>query len=242
MEQTDNKLTGADPAIPEAPELIMTTVEGGSQQSISPANIEEIDSSEPPKRVKAVARAILKKDEPIPNPLLEDPYEWERCTITVIYALLPDQTVSVSVYNHKDEPLVKTFTQAEVSLPPSISSVIEKLRGIWPTSTVSATMVLMPKLPDETERTMVTSVRAGGDTPIVQTDVEGNLPFPIQVNQMLDELKAALPGRALKHIERSAKSKVTAVPKPAAKPLSKIVAKPTTTVVNAINKSQLSLF
>jgi hypothetical protein len=189
-----------------------------------------------------VAIAISKREEPTPNPLLEDPYEWERCTITITYALLPDQTVSVSVYNHKDEPLLKTFTQAEVSLPPSLDSLLEKLRGIWPTNTVSATMVLMPKLPDETERTIVTSIRAGGDTPIVQTDVEGNLPFPAQINQMLDELKAALPGRALKHIERSAKAKVTVTPKPAAKPLSRAVAKPTTPVVNAINKSQLSLF
>jgi hypothetical protein len=204
--------------------------------------VEEIDSSVPAKQSPPPAKATTKRDEPPPNPLVEDPYEWERCTITIRYSLLPDHTVSVSVYNHQDEPIVKTFPKAEMSLPEAINRVVAMLQTIWPTNTVSATMVLMPKLPDATERTVVTSIRAGSDTPIVQTFAEGNLPFPAQINQMLDELKSALPGRALKQIERSTKTKVAAASKPVAKPLSKPVVKPTTTASTASNKSQLSLF
>lgn len=238
MEQTDSKLIESDQALPQEKELIIASADAEILQGQSPVKIEEIDSSEPVKPVKPMTKTTVKKDEPIPNPLLEDPYEWERCTITVIYALLPDRTVSISVHSHKDEPIVKTFTEAEVSLPLSISTVMEKLLGIWPTSTLSATMVLMPKLPDTTERKIVTSIRAGGDTPIVQTDVEGNVSFPAQIVQMLDELKAALPGRALKHIEKSAKIKAASVSKLAVKP----PAKQTTPAPNATNKSQLSLF
>ena len=204
-------------------------------------DVEEIDSSVPA-RQSPPPKATTRRDEPLPNPLVEDPYEWERCTITIRYSLLPDHTVSVSVYNHKDEPIVRTFPETEMSLPERINSVVAMLQTIWPTSTVSATIVLMPKLPDATDRTVVTSIRADSDTPIVQTDVEGNLPFPGQINQMLDELKSALPGRALKHIEKSAKTRVAAASKPVAKPLSKTVVKPTTTAPTASNKSQLSLF
>ena len=204
-------------------------------------DVEEIDSSVPA-RQSPPPKATTKRDEPAPNPLVEDPYDWERCTITIRYSLLPDHTVSVSVHNHKDEPIVRTFPEAEMSLPEGINSAVAMLQTIWPTSTVSATMVLLPKLPDATERIVVTSIRAGSDTPIVQTDIEGNLPFPAQINQMLEELKSALPGRALTHIEKSAKTRVAAASKPAAKPLSKTDVKPTTTAPTASNKSQLSLF
>jgi hypothetical protein len=205
-------------------------------------DVEEIDSSVPAKQSSPQAKVTTKRDEPLPNPLVEDPYEWEQCTITIRYSLLPDHTVSVSVHNHKDEPIVRSFPEAEMSLPEGINSVVAMLQTMWPTSTVSATMVLMPKLPDATERTVVTSIRAGSDTPIVQTDVEGNLPFPAQINQMLDELKSALPGRALKQIEKSAKTRVAAASKPAARPSSKPVVKPAATGPTAANKSQLSLF
>ena len=67
--------------------------------------IEEIDTAPKPIAASpAKPGAIQKREEPPPNPLLLDPYEWERCTITVGYSLLPDGTVSVSVHNHKDEP------------------------------------------------------------------------------------------------------------------------------------------
>ena len=206
-------------------------------------DVEEIDSSAPAlKPSKPASRTTDKKDESIANPLLHDPYEWYQCTITVVYALLPDQTVSISIHNHKDEPIVKTFAATQVPLPEKISCVMARLRTIWPDSTVSAIVVLMPKPPDATERTIVVSVRAGNDTPIVQTGVESNLPFPTQINAMLDELKALLPTRALKRIEKDAKTKVSPATKPAVKTASKPAIKPTTVAPAAVNKTQLSLF
>jgi hypothetical protein len=211
-------------------------------QSKPQEDVEEIDASEPVKQSLPPANSTTKRDEPQPNPLVEDPYEWDRCTITIRYSLLPDDSVSVSVHNHKDEPIVRTFSEVEIPLPERISTVMATLRSIWPASTVSATIVLMPKLPDATERTIVTSIRAGSDTPVVQMDVEGSLSLPTRINEMLDELKATLPGRGLKHIEKSAKTKVTSVAKPAATPSSKPIVKPTTIAPAAANKSQLSLF
>jgi hypothetical protein len=103
-------------------------------------------------------------------------------------------------------------------------------------------MALMPKLPEATVRTIITSIRAGSDTPIVQTDIEGKLRFPAQITQMLDGLKAALPGRALKCIEQSVKTKAASGSKAAAKPSGKPVVKQIATVTSATNKSQMSLF
>ena len=241
MQSTNTTTIERDEAIPEVKAIDTTMDAQDNLQSKPLAEVEEIDSSAPVKPTHSAAK-VATRDEPTPNPLLEDPYEWERCTITIRYSLLPDHTVSVSVHNHEDEPILKTFSEAEITLPESISSVMAMLRAIWPTSTVSATIALMPKLADSTERVVVTSIRADDDTPIVQTDVEGNLPFPAQINQMLDELKAALPGRALKFIEKTAKAKVTSVTKPAAKASSKAVVKPAITAPVATTKSQLSLF
>ena len=206
-------------------------------------DVEEIDSSTSViKPGNPSSRTNAKKDEPVPNPLLDDPYEWDQCTITVVYVLLPDQTVSLSIHNHKDEPIVKTFAALEVPLPEKISSVMATLQAIWPDSTASATMVLMPKPADATERTIVVSVRAGNDTPIVQTGVESNLPFPTPINIMLDSLRALLPTRALKRIEKDAKTKISPSTKPMAKTASKPAIRPTTVVPAGVKKSQLTLF
>jgi len=211
--------------------------------SETPEKIEEIDSSPiATTSSKPVSRPIAKKEEPIPNPLLEDPYEWDKCTITVVYALHPDHSVTVSIHNHKDEPIVKSFTAADVPLPEKISSKMKTLQAIWPFSTISATVVLPPKPGDAPERVIVVSMRAGGDTPIVLTDLESNMTFPPLINSMLDELKALLPSRALKRIEKDAKTKIAPSNKSAAKTQSRPVPKPTTVPPAIANKTQLSLF
>jgi hypothetical protein len=241
MESISTKTTEQDEALPEAPGTGATGDVPDNLHSKPLQEVEEIESSDAMKPSPSLAK-VAKRDGPTPNPLLEDPYEWERCTITIRYSVLPDHTVSVSVHNHKDEPIVRTFSEAEISLPGRISDVMAMLRTIWPTSAISATMALMPKPADATERVVVTSIRAGGDTPIVQTDVEGNLAFPAQIKQMLDKLKATLPGRALKFIEKSAKTKAASLSKVSSKPSGKHVVKQVATAANVTNKSQMSLF
>ena len=194
---------------------------------------------------KAVTKPVPQKgEEPPPNPLLLDPYNWEKCTITVGYSLLPDKTVSVSVHNHKDEPIVKEFPAEEVPLPEKISGVMAALQRIWPTSPVNATVVLLPKPDGAEERPIIASVRVSTDTPIVQEGIESNIPFPAAIVAMLEELKALMPERALKNIEKNAKAKTPAPVKTANK---RKASKPATSVsVPAANKNvhkdQLTLF
>jgi len=212
--------------------------------------IEEIDAAPKAQGAKALPGkpvtkpAPHKREGPPPNPILLDPYEWDKCTITIGYSLLPNKKVSVSVHNHKDEPIVKDFPADEVPLTEKISGVMANLQSIWPTSLVNTTVVLLPKPDHAPERPIIASVRVSTDTPIVQEGIETNLPFPAPIVAMLDELKALMPERALKNIEKNAKPKTSTPVKPARKSKA---SKPATLVsVPAANKNvhkdQLTLF
>ena len=219
-------------------------------QPIAPKVIQKIDTSPKAPVGKALPEKAMtkpaphKREEPPPNPLLLDPYEWDKCTITVGYSLLPDKKVSVSVHNHKDDPIVTEFPAEEVPLPEKISQLMATLQSIWPTSPVNAAVVLLPKPDHAPERPIIASVRVSTDTPIVQEGVESNLPFPAPIVAMLEELKVLMPERALKNIEKNAKPKTSTPVKPVSKSKA---SKPATSVsVPAANKNvhkdQLTLF
>ena len=217
-ETVETEATTQAPAEAEAP----TATE--SETAAAPQVIEEIDTAPKAQVAKALpGKAVTKpapykREEPPPNPLLLDPYEWNQCTITVGYSLLPDKKVSVSVHNHKDDPIVKEFPAEEVPLPEKISQVMATLQSVFPTSPVNATVVLLPKPEGAEERPIIASVRVSTDTPIVQEGVESNLPFPAPIVAMLEELKALMPERALKNIEKLAKAKTATTAKTVAKP------------------------
>lgn len=201
-------------------EVVEACAAEGGTSSEAPA-VEEIDTTPKPVAatvIKSRAKPVSahKREEPPPNPLLLDPYEWERCTITIGYSFLPGGTVSVSVHNHKDEPIVKTFPAADVPLPDKISNVMTRLQTIWPTSPVNVTVVLLPKQEDAAERSIIVSVRVATDTPIIQEGVESNLPLPTPILAVLEELKALIPERGLKNIEKNAKTKGATAARPAA--------------------------
>jgi hypothetical protein len=232
----------------EATTQPLAEIESGTQTALEV--IEEIDT-EPKAQVakalpgKAVTKpAPYKREEPPPNPLLLDPYEWEKCTITVGYSLLPNKKVCVSVHNHKDAPIVREFPVEEIPLPEKINNVMMSLQCIWPTSPVNTTVVLLPKPENAPERPIFASVRVSTDTPIVQEGVESNLPFPAPIVAMLEELKALMPDRALKNIEKNAKAK-TAMP---VKPASKSTASKPAATVSAlaasknVRQNQMTLF
>jgi hypothetical protein len=193
---------------------------------------------------KTVAKPTSKREEPPPNPLLLDPYVWDLCTITVGYSLLPNKKVSVSVHNHKDEPIVKEFPAEEVPLPEKISGVMATLQSIWPTSPVNATVVLLPKPETAPERPIIASVRVSTDTPIMQEGVESNLPFPAPIVAMLEELKMLIPERALKTTEKKAKAKTITPVKPARKTTASKPATPVSVPATNknIHKNQMTLF
>jgi hypothetical protein len=242
------KLTAA-PETVETEATIQSPAEVESETSAALEVIEEIDTG-PKAQVakalpaKAVAKPTSKREEPPPNPLLLDPYEWDKCTITVGYSLLPDQKVSVSVHNHKDDPIVKEFPVEEVQLPEKISSVMATLQSVWPTSPVNATVVLLPKPDNAPERSIVASVRVSTDTPIVQEGVESNLPFPAPIVAMLEELKTLMPERALKNIEKNAKANIATTVKPASKSTaSKLATSVSAVAANKnVRQNQMTLF
>jgi hypothetical protein len=145
----------------------------------------------------------------------------------------------VSVHNHKDDPIVKTFPAADVPLPEKISGVMYQLQAIWPTSPVNVTVVLLPKQDEAEERSIIASVRVSTDTPILQEGVESNLRFPTPITAMLDELKALMPERGLKNIEKNAKTKTAAVPRHTSKPAAPAAASGNN---KTVCKDQMTLF
>jgi len=207
---TDEKDTQLVEAPREAIESVEASPETSEANSTKPdaVPIEEIRTDTP-----AVPKTSQTQKE-ASNPLLTDPYEFKRCTITIVYTLLANQgNVSVSVHSHKDAPIVKTFPEAEVQLPERVSRVMGTLREMWSGSEVSATFALLPQVED-TERMVTVSVRANRDTPLVQSCGESELPLPAPILSMLDELKALLPGRAMESIQKAAKSAKKAKRKP----------------------------
>lgn len=204
-----------------------------------PIEVEEI-RTEPAPVNKVQTRKVVPEKKEEPSPLLLDPYEFDRCTVTIVYTRVGDQQATVSVQNHKDDPMIKTFPLVDVPLPLEVACVMEKLFEIWPDGKVSATMVLLPRV-GEAERKMAVSIRAGGDTPIVLAGPASEFPLPLPITALLDELKELLPARAMQKLEKDAKEKSRTPTRVApAKSMSSAPAKPAPGQIDG--KTQMSLF
>ncbi len=209
-----------------------------SEPAKPPVEVEEIHTEQASTgKVQAKKDVAEKKEDP--NPLLLDPYDFDRCTVTIVYTRVGDQQASISVHNHKDDPLVKTFPLVDVPLPEQIAWGVEKLLEIWPDGKVSVTMVLLPQ-EDESERRMVVSIRTGNDTPVVLTGTTSDFPLPPSITALLDELKELLPARGMQQIEKEAKKKSNAAPRTISSKTSASTAKPASANVNG--KTQMTLF
>jgi len=70
--------------------------------------------------------------------LLEEPYDFEKCTIGIGIQLLPDdgsgdRQVLIGVRNHSDPPLLKLLRQSELGdLPPAIVELLIALTSDLP--------------------------------------------------------------------------------------------------------------
>ena len=69
------------------------------------------------------------------NVVEEDPYEFEKCLITVAMALMPDdgspdgRMVMLGVRNHQDEPLLATCRLSDLMpLPDPVQQLLEQLK------------------------------------------------------------------------------------------------------------------
>ena len=103
-QQTDETKTDVvEPAVSEKliEEAQADTVESGASNE-PPAEVEEIRTDAAPTGKTQPKKHVAEKKED-PNPLLLDPYEFDQCTITIMYTRVSDQQASVSVHNHKDD-------------------------------------------------------------------------------------------------------------------------------------------
>ena len=73
------------------------------------------------------------------NVVEEDPYEFEKCLITVAMALMPDdgspdgRMVMLGVRNHQDEPLLATCRLSDLMpLPDPVQQLLEQLKDQLP--------------------------------------------------------------------------------------------------------------
>jgi hypothetical protein len=208
------------------------------------AEVEEIRTDEAPAAKTHSRKGAIKKKEPDPNPVTEDPYEWYKCTITIVRAALPDDTVSVSVLNHKDEPIIRTFPKAVVLLSDDIERTVGAMRSIWKDTTISTTLAFLPVANETDERTVVISTRPGGDTTVLNTTKESELVLPPPITQMLDELRSALPARALAKLEKDARAKKPTMMNRTAKtkPGTTATSKPAASNKPETAKNQMKLF
>jgi len=199
--------------LPNTDNTTVATVASTTSNKVgkAPVEVEEINTQQSSaEKAPSTKRAAETTEEP--NPLLLDPYDFDRCAISILYSRIGDRQASVSVHNHKDDPIVKTLPLVEVPLPEQIACVIEQLLEIWPDGKVSATLVLLPQ-EEEAERRMVVSIRTGSDTPIVLTGAAAEFPLPPSITTLLDELKELLPARAMRKIEKDAKKNSKAAPR-----------------------------
>jgi len=160
---------------------------------------------------------VLEPDESlfVESPLLNDPYVWDQCAITVEYILLPNKIVQVGVRNHEDRPIEKVFAAAEVPLSGLIGNMLAEIyKKKQPNANLYVVIVLLPKLPDQDKRLVTVSVWAGFDAPNVECITEANLSLPGPINAMLDELKILLPARGGNQIDGSCASDTQMIIRP----------------------------
>lgn len=80
------------------------------------------------------------------NPLLDDPYEFDQCTITVQMTMLPDdghqdgREVMVGVRNHADQFIMGIFRLGELPMPDGINSLLDQLREQLPARELAKAM------------------------------------------------------------------------------------------------------
>ena len=73
---------------------------------------------------------------PAGNPLAADPYDFDKCTITMQVVLLPEdghaqgRNVIIAVRNHQDAPVIRSYRMDEVDFGETLGGILDDLRGV----------------------------------------------------------------------------------------------------------------
>lgn len=90
-------------------------------------------------KVNAQTMNKNKQEEEKLYPVVDDPYDFEKCQITICIALLPSdgdprgRDVIVAAYNHDDEPLIQNCREADLGpFPKIITDMLDELKKMLP--------------------------------------------------------------------------------------------------------------
>lgn len=155
LSSDQNQPSPATPVLPEETQETVeeTTVEEAATESATaetPTEAED-DSVDPSEETgadgeesspaPAAAQPAVKapaKPEKIVNPVLADPYEFEKCTVAIQIVLLPadgdphGREVVIGVRTHQDAPIIRVFRMDQVSLQAPITDLLEELKAQLP--------------------------------------------------------------------------------------------------------------
>ena len=155
----ENQVLAESPAEPGSEEIIEETgVDAEPEDTGEVAENEETPGAE---TVPADEQSTEKKPEAPKqvNVVEEDPYDFDKCLITVAMALLPDdgspdgRKVMLGVRNHQDEPILATCRLSDLMpLPDPVQQLLEQLKEQLPARSEKAVAKKTKAKEDEEKR------------------------------------------------------------------------------------------
>jgi hypothetical protein len=135
----ENQVLAEVPAEPGAKEVIEENGDDAGPEDVN----EGAEGDEPSETETAPAGAEPAEKKPEAskqvNVVEEDPYDFDKCLITVAMALMPDdgsqdgRKVMLGVRNHQDEPILTTCRLSDLMpLPDPVQQLIEQLKDQLP--------------------------------------------------------------------------------------------------------------
>ncbi len=172
---------------------------GGESENVVEASDDEEETDpvvEPAPESLALAAAEAEKPAPRPEPLqiktADDPYEWDKCNITLALTFLPEdgqpggRIVAIAVHNHRDAPLVGSCRLDELGpLPRPISLLLEELRAQLPARAMAKAQKDSAKAEEERKRQERLSTSRKKTT--AAAPAKPAAPQPVEVPQALQQ-------------------------------------------------------
>lgn len=122
------------------------------------------------------------------NVVEEDPYEFDKCLITIAMALMPDdgnpdgRMVVLGVRNHQDEPILATVQLSDLMpLPDPIQQLIDQLKEQLPARSAKAAEK-RAKAKEEEEKRKAASSRSTGKSTKAAAPKKAEKPKPTTMN------------------------------------------------------------